>query len=366
MRLLWVELKDFRNHENTRLDVPDGLVVAVGANGEGKTNLLEGMYYLFALSSPRVSATLPLVRSGAESAFVRGEVQAGDARVLIEVEIPSSAASRLQVNRSPLRRKRELRRQVRAVFFGPEDLDVVRGDPSHRRRFLDEAVVTLWPLRDPELRAYERALRQRNRLLKEWEGRGAPAELEAWDTELVKTGSAVIRARSAAIEDLAPLADSEFERLSGYGLVCTYAPNLWGDPLEEAFENRLAERRPDELIRKTSLVGPHRDDVELAVRDLGARSFASHGEAWGAALCLRLGLAGAVTAEIGDTPVVLLDDPFSALDPARQRGIADGLSGRGQVVISVADEAAVPANADAIWDVRSGAVAERAAGAGAG
>ena len=366
MRLLWVELKDFRNHENTRLDVPDGLVVAVGANGEGKTNLLEGMYYLFALSSPRVSATLPLVRSGAESAFVRGEVQAGDARVLIEVEIPSSAASRLQVNRSPLRRKRELRRQVRAVFFGPEDLDVVRGDPSHRRRFIDEAVVTLWPLRDPELRAYERALRQRNRLLKEWEGRGAPAELEAWDTELVKTGSAVIRARSAAIEDLAPLADHEFERLSGYGLVCTYAPNLWGDPLEEAFEKRLAERRPDELIRKTSLVGPHRDDVELAVRDLGARSFASHGEAWGAALCLRLGLAGAVTAEIGDTPVVLLDDPFSALDPARQRGIADGLSGRGQVVISVADEAAVPANADAIWDVRSGAVAERAAGAGAG
>jgi DNA replication and repair protein RecF len=366
MRLLWVELKDFRNHEDTRLDVPDGLVVAVGANGEGKTNLLEGMYYLFALSSPRVSATLPLVRSGAESAFVRGEVQAGDARVLIEVEIPSSAASKLQVNRSPLRRKRELRRQVRAVFFGPEDLDVVRGDPSHRRRFLDEAVVTLWPLRDPELRAYERALRQRNRLLKEWEGRGAPAELEAWDAELVKTGSAVIRARSAAVEDLAPLADEEFGRLSGYGLVCTYAPNLWGDPLEEAFEKRLVERRSDELIRKTSLVGPHRDDVELAVRDLGARSFASHGEAWGAALCLRLGLAGAVTAEIGDTPVVLLDDPFSALDPARQRGIAEALSGRGQVVISVADEAAVPANADAIWDVRSGAVAERAAGAGAG
>jgi DNA replication and repair protein RecF len=366
MRLLWVELKDFRNHEDTRLDVPDGLVVAVGANGEGKTNLLEGMYYLFVLSSPRVSATLPLVRSGAESAFVRGEVQAGDARVLIEVEIPSSAASKLQVNRSPLRRKRELRRQVRAVFFGPEDLDVVRGDPSHRRRFLDETVVTLWPLRDPELRAYERALRQRNRLLKEWEGRGAPAELEAWDAELVKTGSAVIRARSAAVEKLAPLADEEFERLSGYGLVCAYAPNLWGDPLEETFEKRLAERRSDELIRKTSLVGPHRDDVELAVRDLGARSFASHGEAWGAALCLRLGLAGAVTAEIGDTPVVLLDDPFSALDPARQRGIAEGLSGRGQVVISVADEVAVPVNADAIWDVRSGAVAERAAGAGAG
>src|SRR5207244_11307426 len=130
----------------------------------------------------------------------------------------STAASRLQVNRSPRRRKRGLRRQVRGVFFGPEDLDIVRGEPSHRRRFLDEAVVSLWPLRDAELRAYERALRQRNRLLKEWEGRGAPAELDAWDAELVKTGSAVVRARAASIERLEPLADEEFPRLSGYGL----------------------------------------------------------------------------------------------------------------------------------------------------
>ncbi|MDP9241969.1 MAG: DNA replication/repair protein RecF [Actinomycetota bacterium] len=362
MRLLWVELRDFRNHEETRLDVPEGLVVAVGANGEGKTNLLEGMYYLFALSSPRVSATMPLVRAGAESAYARGEVQAGDARILIEVEIPTNAASRLQVNRSPLRRKRELRRQVRAVFFGPEDLDIVRGEPSHRRRFLDEAVLALWPLRDAELRAYERALRQRNRLLKEWEGPGAPGELDAWDAELVQSGSAVLRARAAAIERVAPLADEEFRRLSGYGLVCRYQPAVWGEPLEEAFASRLAERRADELIRRTSLVGPHRDDLELAVRDLGARSFASHGEAWGAALCLRLALGSAVTEEIRDTPVLLLDDPFSALDPARQRGVAEGLSGRGQVVISVADEAAVPREADAIWDVSAGSVSERKAG----
>ena len=157
----------------------------------------------------------------------------------------------------------------------------------------------------------------------------------------------------------APLADEEFQRLSGYGLLCRYAPNLSGDPLEDAFEKRLAERRSDELIRRTSLVGPHRDDVELAVRDLGARSFASHGEAWGAALCLRLGLAGAVTVEIGDTPVVLLDDPFSALDPARQRRVAEGLAGRGQTLISVADEAHVPEVAAAVWEVRDGEVKQR-------
>jgi DNA replication and repair protein RecF len=130
MRLAWVELRDFRNHAYTRIEpVPDGLIVAVGPNGEGKTNLLEGICYLFTLASPRVSASGPLVRDGAEAAYSRGEVATLDGKVLVEVEVPTKGASRVKVNRSPVRRKRDLRRQVRAVFFGPDDLDVVRGGP---------------------------------------------------------------------------------------------------------------------------------------------------------------------------------------------------------------------------------------------
>src|SRR4029077_8389447 len=319
MRLAWVELRDFRNHAYTRIEpVPDGLIVAVGPNGEGKTNLLEGICYLFTLSSPRVSASGPLVRDGAEAAYSRGEVETMDGRVLVEVEVPIKGASRVKVNRSPVRRKRDLRRQVRAVFFGPDDLDVVRGDPSHRRRFLDEAVVALWPLKESLLTGYDRALRQRNRLLKEWDRPGVPPEMEGGEAELVQAGSALLRGRRRAIGRLAPPASDEFEALAGYGLACRYAPNLWSDgDLEGAFRARIEERRHDELVRRSSLVGPHRDDAELAVRDLGARAFASHGEAWAAALCLRLGLATAVEREIGEPPILLVDDPFSALDPPR-------------------------------------------------
>jgi DNA replication and repair protein RecF len=362
LRLSWVELRDFRNHAETRVDdLPDGLVVAVGPNGEGKTNLLEGIAFLFILQSPRTSSTEPIVRHGAEMAYARGEVETANGRMLVEVEIPGRGANRVHLNRSPIRRKRDLRRQVRGVFFGPDDLVIVIGDPSKRRDFLDEAIRSLWPLKEGAITAYDRVLRQRNRLLKEWEGRGAPKDLETWDEQLVEAGCALIRLRRDAVEALAPSAAEEYEHLAGYALGCTYAPNVDGDPLEGAFTERLATRRPDELIRRTTLVGPHRDDLALDVRALGARSFASHGEAWAAALCLRLGLASAVAAEVGEAPVLLLDDPFSALDPARQARVAERLGPRGQVFVSVADEAHVPAGAVLVLEVAAGTIVTREA-----
>jgi DNA replication and repair protein RecF len=362
LRLRWVELTDFRNHATTRLDdLPGGLVVAVGPNGEGKTNLLEGIAFLFFLASPRTSSTEPIVRHGADAAYARGEVDTANGKILVEVEVPGRGANRVQVNRSPVRRKRDLRRQVRGVFFGPEDLLTVIGEPGRRRDFLDEAIRSLWPLKDGAITAYDRALRQRNRLLKDWEGRGAPPELETWDATLTEAGCALIRLRAAAIDALAATAEEEYRHLSGHGLVCSYAPNVEGDPLEDAFAERLAARRSDELIRRTTLVGPHRDDLALSVRELGARAFASHGEGWAAALCLRLGLATAVEAEVGERPVVLLDDPFSALDPRRQRRVTEHLAGRGQVFVSVADDAHVPADADLVLDVSAGTVTERTA-----
>ncbi len=366
MRLMWLELRDFRNHAHTHLDpIPEGLIVAVGPNGEGKTNLLEGMYVLYALSSPRTSSNEPLVRDGAEHAYARGEFETRDGRVLVEVEVPRRGASRVQVNRSPVRRKRDLRRQVRAVLFGPFDLPIVIGDPSKRRAFLDEAVVALQPAKDTLTSGYERVLRQRNRLLKEHDGAGAPPDLEAWDEQLVEAGAQVIRARAGVVERLGPSASEEFEQLAGYGLVVRYLPNVAAEgDVEAAFRGRLAERRADELQRRTSLVGPHRDDLELAVRDLGARAFGSHGETWAAALCLRLGLAAAVADDLGEPPLLLVDDPFSALDPKRRDRIGDRLRARGgQVVISVADETDVPPVASAVWDVRAGSIEPRSGAA---
>jgi DNA replication and repair protein RecF len=162
---------------------------------------------------------------------------------------------------------------------------------------------------------------------------------------------------------LAPPASEEFEALAAHGLACTYARNGWSDSdLETAFRAPIEERRHDELARRSSLVGPHRDDVDLAVRGLGARAFASHGEAWAAALCLRLGLATAVEREIGEPPILLVDDPFSALDPHRRDLIGERLASRGgQVVISVAAVSLITEAAHATWDVRAGTVTPRVA-----
>lgn len=364
MRLGWVELRSFRNHRHTRIDaIPDGLTVVVGPNGEGKTNLLEGMYVLYALGSPRVSANPALVQEGQEAAYARGEFESTGGKVLVEVEIPAKGASRVKVNRSPIRRKRDLRRQVRAVLFGPFDLPVVIGDPSKRRTFLDEAVTALWPLKEALMSAYDRALRQRNRLLKEWDRPGPPTGIEAWDEELIEAGAALVRARHDAVERLAPHAAREFAGLADYELLVRYRPNVWdADDLEGAFAARLAERRADELARRSSLVGPHRDDLTLDVRDLGARSAGSHGETWATALCLRTGLASAVADELGEPPVLLVDDPFSALDPARRDRFLGRLAEReGQVIVTVADEADVPTHPAAVWDVRAGAVVPRSA-----
>jgi DNA replication and repair protein RecF len=355
-----VELRDFRNHADTRIsDLEAGLLVLVGPNGEGKTNALEGMAFLFFLQSPRTSSGESVVRRGAEAAYARGEIETEGGRVLVEVEIPTRGASRVQVNGSRVRRKRDVRRQVRGVYFGPDDLVIVIGDPSKRRDFMDEAVRSFWPLKESAITAYDKALRQRNRLLKEWEGRGAPSGLDAWDAELTETGCALIRLRRQAVDALASPAAEEYEQLAGYGLATEYAANVGEEPLEEAFAERLAARRQDEIVRRTTLVGPHRDDLALAVRDLGARGFASHGEAWAAALCLRLGLASSVAAEISERPVLLLDDPFSALDPERRDRIAARLRDRGQAFVTVADETHVPAEADRVWDVKDGTLRAR-------
>jgi DNA replication and repair protein RecF len=358
VRLVWLEVRDFRNHRETSVEVPEGVVASVGANAQGKTNLLEAAHYLLTLGSPRVASDQPLIRSGAERAYLRGEVATAGGRVLVEVEVRASGANRVQVNRSAVRRKRDLRQRVRSVMFLPEDLEVIQGDPEVRRRFADQAVVALWPAEEASRTAYDRALRQRNRLLKEHEGAQAPPDLEAWDAELCRHGAAVTRARGEGIGRAGPRAGDEFEAIAGERLRVRYVPSFEAgadeDP-EVAMARRLRERREDELVRRTTLVGPHRDDLDLAVGEMTARRFASHGESWAGALCLRLGVWASVEAELGEAPVLILDDPFSGLDPDRRRRLGGGLGERGQVLISVPDRAQVPEEAS-VWEVEEGRV----------
>lgn len=349
MRLLWLEVRDFRNHRGLRVEVPGGLVAVVGPNGSGKTNLLEAVHYLCTLESPRAVADLPLVRWGASSAFLRGEVASLGGRTLVEVEVRAGGQNVVRVDRSPVRRRRDLRRRVSSVYAGPEDVALVLGGPEERRRFLDELVRALWPVRESVIRAYDRALRQRNRLLKEWGGPGEPPALGAWDEELVRHGAALTQARAEAVGRMRDAAVEAFAEVTGgeVALEVEYRPSVAGAPAGEAFRLRLQERREEELLRRTTLVGPHRDELALAVRGLAARAFASHGEAWAAALALRLGMGRAVAAERGEPPVLLLDDPFSGLDPVRRGRVAGALRGWDQVLLALPEEAHVPPGASA-------------------
>jgi DNA replication and repair protein RecF len=216
-------------------------------------------------------------------------------------------------------------------------------------------VTAMWPAEETPRRNYEKALRQRNRLLKEHEG-AAPPDLEAWDAEVARHGAAVTAGRAAAVDQVSPRAGDEFETVAGERLRVEYRPSVEPGPdLEAEFLKRLAARRDDELLRRTTLVGPHRDDLELAVGEMTARRFASHGESWAGALCLRLGLAEALGADMDEPPVLFLDDPFSGLDPVRRRRLGEALSGRGQVLVAVPDEAQVPEGAE-VWEVAGGRI----------
>ena len=327
--------------------MPDGLIVAVGPNGEGKTNLLEGIHFLYALGSPRTSTNAPLVREGPTRPTRAGSSRPRTAGCWSRWRSPPRAPAR---SRSTARRfgasATSGARFVRCCS-ARSTCPIVIGDPSKRRTFMDEAVIALGRSRKASSRAYDRSLRQRNRLLKEWEGSGTPPGMEAWDEELIQAGSAVIQARAEAIDRLAPHASEEFVHLAGYELACTYAPNVWdAADLEEGLPRphrgasprraaaahvlgRAASRRPH-----AGRARPRREGRGLARRNVG------HGAVSAA------GLATAVTKELGEPPVFLVDDPFSALDPrAATRSVSTLRLAPGQVFISVADEADVPASA---------------------
>ena len=356
-----LQLADFRSYTGVDVPLGAGVTTFVGANGQGKTNLVEAIEYLSTLSSHRVSSDLPLVRFGTERAVVRARVQAGldDPRQLqLEVEITPGKANRAQLNRSPLRRARELIGVLRTVVFSPEDLAVVKGDPAERRRFLDDLLVTRWPRMAGVRSDYDRVLRQRNTLLKSLSGRsrgGAPAPeaastLEVWDTHLARAGGELLAARLSTLADLGPhaatayadIAPTNNDATAGYRSAVDLDGSTSREELAEALLGAMSERRGEEIQRGISLVGPHRDDIALALGVLPAKGYASHGESWSLALALRLGSFHLLRAD-GIEPVLVLDDVFAELDVTRRERLAGGVSAAEQVLITAAVGADVPA-----------------------
>jgi DNA replication and repair protein RecF len=361
-----LQLTDFRSYESVDLPFQAGVTTFVGANGQGKTNLVEALEYLSTMSSHRVASEMPLVRSGAIRAVVRAKVVAGldDPRQLtLELEINPGKANRAKLNRSPLRQARDIVGVLRTVLFSPVDIAIVKGDPSERRRFLDDLIVARWPRLAGVRADYERVLKQRNTLLKSLSGRfrgGAPradseATLEVWDTHLARTGGELLEARLVTLADLAPHVSKAYADIAPTNNDATAEyrasvdldktrdadqPNARAN-LSAALTAGMAERRAEEIQRGVSLVGPHRDDIVLSLGMLPAKGYASHGESWSFALALRLGGFHLLRAD-GVEPVLMLDDVFAELDSVRRERLASAVRVAEQVFVTAAVGADVP------------------------
>lgn len=351
MRVSHLTLHNFRSYETLELELAPGATAFLGRNGQGKTNIVEAIDYLSRLSSHRVATDAPLVRAGADRAVVRAAVVRDGRTAVLEVEINPGRANRARVNRSPLPRPRELIGLVRSVVFAPSDLSLVRGDPAERRRFLDDLMV----LRTPRLAGvradYERVLKQRNSLLRtaglaRGGGRDAAlATLEIWDEQLVAHGSEIIAARAGLVAALTPYVGTGYAAVargaSREDAAVSYQPSVEA----ESFASALLERRRDELDRGLTLVGPHRDELGLALgagdAALPVKGYASHGEMWSFALALRLASYDLLRAE-GDDPILILDDVFAELDSSRRRHLADLVEGAEQVLVTAAVAGDVP------------------------
>ncbi|MGZ4595966.1 MAG: DNA replication/repair protein RecF [Actinomycetes bacterium] len=374
MRLTHLSLRDFRSYAEVELPLDAGVTALVGPNGQGKTNLVEAVGYLATLGSHRVAQDAPLVRLGAERAVVRGNVVRDDRALLLEVEITPGRANRARVNRAPVPRPREVLGILRTVLFAPEDLALVKGDPSERRRFLDDLLVVRTPRLAGVRADYDRVLRQRNALLKSSgaairAGKGDLRTLEVWDAHLCTTGAELLAARLDLVDALRPLVDKSYDAVadSGGPAALDYKSSLGADVplvpdrdlLAAAMLNEISGVRRNELERGISLVGPHRDDLVLKLGPLPAKGYASHGESWSFALALRLAAYDLLRGDTdeGGEPVLILDDVFAELDSRRRERLAGLVAGAEQVLVTAAVAADVPeALTGARVDVMAGEV----------
>jgi DNA replication and repair protein RecF len=404
MHLTRLALTDFRSYTSVDVTLAPGVTIFSGPNGEGKTNLVEAVGYVATLASHRVSQDAPLIRQGAEQAIIRAGITDATRDNLVEIEVNPRRANRVRLNRVPLPRPREVLGTLRTVLFAPEDLALVKGDPGERRRFMDDLLVAMAP-RYAGVRAdYDRVLKQRTALLKSAgpkavrPGRSSReaviATLDVWDAHLARLGAELLVAREHLVEAVRPHVEHAYLKVAGGAAESPAAISYrrsWGpsehDPdapgasaassglgpasageldsdsddegdgetggsrrsghgervraAEAGLRVALAEVRDAELDRGVCLAGPHRDELELSIRGLPARGYASHGESWSLALALRLASFELLRAGRED-PVLILDDVFAELDAGRRDRLARLVAGAEQVLVTAAVPEDVP------------------------
>lgn len=418
MRLTALDLTSFRSYPRLELSLDPGVTVFVGPNGQGKTNIVESLWYLATLSSHRVAHDAALVHRGDSTAIIRASFMRADRPLQVDLQITPGRANTARVQGAAVHRLRDVLGEVRAVLFAPEDLSLVKGDPEGRRRFLDELLFEIAPRFAGVKADYDRVLKQRSHLLKQMRSmqrgasgrsvggmdaeQAAESTLVVWDAQLAAAGADLMRARIHLVNRLRPHLGYSYLRVAtaeGAETSLDLPPEDRGDvdsPADIAYRGAVADAlglgpgdlpnhaelqagiaaelervRDDEIERGMTLVGPHRDDLEIRLQDFPAKGYASHGESWSLALALRLGSFDLLRLEEGDLgdgePILILDDVFSELDHHRRERLGRIVSDAGQVLITTANDSDVPDSLSGqvqVVDVTRGSARRREGGIG--
>jgi DNA replication and repair protein RecF len=358
-----VRLTNFRNYQALEIELAPGVNLIYGQNGQGKTNLIEAINFFASLSSHRVAGYGPLIKQGSDSAILSVELAYQQRNLLLEFELNTNSQNRARLNRSAVTKPKDILGYLNAVLFAPEDLDIVKRDPSARRNFLDQLITQLNPRMLQVYSDYERVLKQRNTLLKSARATGtrgdALSTLSAWDESLIELGSEIIAARVRLSQQLSPGVISNYQKIAKSNneprmfikssilgsLVydsdeaddVEYLESPDREEIAGLFREKLDRLRTKEIERAISLVGPHRDDLVLILGTLPAKGFASHGESWSYALALRLASLEILKQQsnLGD-PILILDDVFAELDGDRRDKLAELVADNEQVIITAA------------------------------
>jgi DNA replication and repair protein RecF len=356
MQLVWLEMRDCRSYGSLSFRPDPGVNVLVGPNGAGKTSILEAIGYLATLVSFRRSPERALVREGAEAAIVRAEFFTGVGGAVIEVEIPAVGGRKVLLNGKRAQSRADVARVVAVVTFLPDDLDLVKRGPAYRREYIDDVAAQAWPAVSTEQAEYERALRQRNALLRKEGRRTDEATLDVWDDRVSRLGAKVLERRLSVLELLAPEVSGLYGELGEGSERLSWRYSATGDTeLVEPLRRALSDARQDDLDRRTTTVGPHRDELAISIDGRDTRTRASQGEQRSIALGLRIAAFRVLLDRRGSPPVLLLDDVFSELDAGRSRRLVSHLP-EAQVFVTSARAEEVPL-VGARWRVDDGEVA---------
>ena len=353
MRIREIELANYRNHESISLTFEAGSTTIIGRNGRGKTNIIEAINYLATLGSHRVAHDAPLILIGQTSATISAVVQKQERTAAVSIDINDQKPNRVTLNGNQLTRPKEIIGLIHTVVFAPEDLQLVSGDPSARRKYLDDFATQRAPRVLGLRHDFDKVLRQRNALLKSAGRRplsvSAQETLDVWDEQYVDHASALVEARLVALDELSPWICEHGEMISASTepLEVKYSATwLQTDTRDKAaiktqLTHALHERYRDELERGVTLVGPHRDDIDIQLSAIPAKGYASHGQSWSIALALRLATFN-VLREFEDDPILLLDDVFAELDVLRRTRLVSAVTGVEQTIITAAVPEDVP------------------------